>query len=153
MSNIRSTMMHRRSLLLAGASLFASAPALAAAPELTVYKSPSCGCCRGWITHMARAGFRPKVIETEDLAPVRARLGVPDSAASCHTATVGGYFVEGHVPAGDVQRLLRERPKARGIAVPGMPIGSPGMESPTGEKQAYQTLLITASGPRVFARH
>ena len=103
---------------------------------------------------MIRAGFAVKTVETDDLAAVRKRLGVPDQLASCHTAVAGGYFVEGHVPASDVERLLRERPVgARGLAVPGMPVGSPGMEAPGGQKEPYQVILLTASGPKVFSRH
>ena len=143
----------RRALLTAGAALLPAA-ALAAAPrKLTVYKTPWCGCCKGWVTHMTRAGFQVSVVELEDLAPVRAKHGVPFALSSCHTGVAAGYVLEGHVPPADVLRLLRERPKALGLTVPGMPLGSPGMETPTGEKEAYATLLLLKGGrTRVFAR-
>lgn len=145
----------RRALLL---SLSASALvgcAKAQAREITVYKTPYCGCCKGWVTHMTRAGFIPSVVEMEDLNPIRDKLGVPFAISSCHTALVEGYVVEGHVPPEDVQRLLKEKPKAIGITVPGMPIGSPGMEQPGAEPEAFDTLLILdrSGRTRVFARH
>ena len=127
--------------------------AVAQAQAITVYKSPTCGCCRGWVAHLVRAGFQPTVVETDDLLPVKRRLGVPDALAACHTAAVGPYFVEGHVPPDDIKRLLRERPKAKGIAVPGMPVGSPGMESPSGARQPFETILVTDGGQSVYARH
>lgn len=146
----------RRGVIL-GAALAcgASVPAQAAARGVTVYKTPHCGCCKGWITHMTRAGFSPRIIEVEDLAPIRARHGVPFHLSSCHTALIGGYVVEGRAPPKDVARLLAERPRALGLTVPGMPIGSPGMEVPGGKTDAYETLLLLdASGrTRVFARH
>ena len=148
-------MILRRNLLAAAAAVLAAPHAWAAAPPpLTVYKTASCGCCRGWITIMTRAGYRPKVVNVEDVTPIGKRHGVPFELASCHLATVGGYVVVGHVPAADVGRLLKERPKALGITVPGMPLGSPGMEMPDGRKEPYQTLLLLPGGKtRVFARH
>lgn len=144
----------RRALLFMGAAGLAAACAgPAQAQSLTVYKTPWCGCCTAWADHMKKAGFAVTFVEREDLAPLRARYGVPDALASCHTAVIGGYVVEGHVPAADVQRLLKERPKARGLAVPAMPIGSPGMESPDGTREAYQTLLLADDGVRVFSKH
>ena len=120
-----------------------------AAPAVTVWKSPSCGCCGGWVDHMRKAGFPVTVHEVDDVDPVKARLGVPERLQSCHTAEVDGYALEGHVPADSVARLLRERPAARGLAVPGMPQGSPGME--TGVKEAYQVVLFGGSaGMSVF---
>lgn len=103
----------------------------AAAPEIVVYKSPSCGCCKKWIEHLRAAGFRVTAHDTSDLASVGMRYGVPQKLMSCHTAVVGGYVVEGHVPTDVIQRLLKERPNLAGVAVPGMPAGSPGMESET----------------------
>ncbi|MGB3612404.1 MAG: DUF411 domain-containing protein [Elainellaceae cyanobacterium] len=97
--------------------------------ELTVFRSPTCGCCGKWIEHMEAAGFRVKDEITEDMTAVKQQYGVPANLASCHTTLVGGYVVEGHIPVTDVQRLLTEKPDIAGIAVPGMPIGSPGMES------------------------
>ncbi|HEX7886055.1 MAG TPA: DUF411 domain-containing protein [Phenylobacterium sp.] len=148
-------MMLRRELLAAAAAALAAPQARAAAPPpLTVYKTASCGCCRGWITIMTRAGYRPKVIVVEDVTPIGKRHGVPFELSSCHLATIGGYVTVGHVPPADIGRLLRERPKALGITVPGMPMGSPGMEMPDGRKEHYQTLLLLPGGKtRVFARH
>jgi hypothetical protein len=121
---------------------------------LTIYKTASCGCCKGWITTMTRAGYRPKVVNVEDVTPIGKRHGVPFELSSCHIATIGGYVTVGHVPPADVGRLLKERPKALGITVPGMPLGSPGMETPDGRKVPYQTLLLLPGGKtRVFARH
>jgi len=121
---------------------------------MAVYKSPTCGCCDGWVTHMRQAGFTVAVHVTADPGTVRRARGLPDALASCHTGVIGGYAVEGHVPAADVLRLLAERPEAVGLAVPGMPIGSPGMEAPDGRKQPFDTLLVLRSGQtRVWGRH
>lgn len=121
---------------------------------MTLHKHPTCGCCSVWIEHMQQAGFRVAVRDSEDMATVKASAGVPDTMASCHTAHVGGYFIEGHVPASDVQRLLRERPDAKGLAVPGMPMGSPGMEHPDGLVQPYTVSLVLHDGSvREFSRH
>lgn len=146
----------RRTLVLGAAALGLTAGcARAAAAELTVYKTPWCGCCGGWVTHMRRAGFSPKVVEMEDLAPLRQRYGIPFALSSCHTGVIGGYVVEGHVPPADVTRLLRERPKALGLTVPGMPLGSPGMEQPGGATERFQTLLLLdrSGRTRPFATH
>lgn len=125
-----------------------------ALPLVTVHKSPYCGCCKQWVAHMEAAGFRVQVVETEDMGPVKQRVGIPPAKGSCHTAEVGGYFVEGHVPADDVKRLLAEKPDARGLTVPGMPMGSPGMESPDGRVQPYTVELIDRAGQATaFARH
>lgn len=123
-------------------------------PLVTVHKSPYCGCCVKWIEHMQAAGFEVEVVETEDMTPVKQRVGIPPGKGSCHTAEVGGYFVEGHVPADDVKRLLAEKPEARGIVVPGMPAGSPGMEMPDGRVQAYDVQLIDKDGQSsTFSSH
>lgn len=120
--------------------------------ELVVYRSPTCGCCTAWVEHMREAGFRVRVEDRTDLGPVKAEMGVPHDLASCHTARVGGYVVEGHVPASDVKRLLEEQPDVRGLAVPGMPVGSPGMEGPRPER--YEVVAFDGEGGReVFARH
>ena len=121
--------------------------AQSAKPQVEVWKDPSCGCCKDWIAHMQASGFTVKTYETGNNA-ARARLGLPEKFASCHTALVAGYVVEGHVPAREVQRLLKERPKALGLAVPGMPIGSPGMDGPEykGRKDRYDVLLVNADG-------
>ena len=125
----------------------------AAAATVDVVKTPWCGCCSAWIEHLRQAGFEVRVTETEDLAPVASKLGVPADLRSCHSASVGGYAIEGHVPAADIKRLLKEKPKAAGLAVPGMPVGSPGMEQGA-TKQPYATVLFERSGKRqVFARH
>ncbi len=144
----------RKSLtrMLAPLALVACAQ-VAAAATIEVTKSPYCGCCGHWIEYLRAEGFDVRVIETEDVTPVARRAGVPDDLRSCHTATIDGYAVEGHVPAADIRRLLAERPEAAGIAVAGMPIGSPGMEQ-GGRRQPYQTMIFTRDGRRqVFARH
>jgi len=145
----------RRAVLLSGsAALLAAGCARAEARELTVYKTPWCGCCSGWVTHMRRAGFTAKVVELEDLAPIRERYGIRFEQSSCHTGVAGGYALEGHVPPEDVLRLLRERPRAKALLVPGMPVGSPGMEDPQGRREPYDVLLLQPDGStRVFARH
>lgn len=122
-------------------------------PVITVYKSPTCGCCQAWVEHLQGDGFRVEVVEMTDRSAIAEGRGVPRDLGSCHTAVVGDYVVEGHVPASDIRRLLEEAPDAAGIAVPGMPIGSPGMEQ--GDRvQAYDVVLIGKDGSRtVFARH
>lgn len=116
-------------------------------PLVEVWKDPSCGCCKDWISHMQANGFQLRVSETGNNA-ARARLGIPDKLGSCHTALVNGYAIEGHVPAKDIQRLLIERPKAIGLAVPGMPVGSPGMDGAVygGRKDPYDVLLVLQGG-------
>ena len=115
-------------------------------PTMVVYKSPACGCCQNWIQHMRVAGFEAKVENVENIGAIKGTHGVSETLASCHTALVGGYVVEGHVPADVVKRLLKERPKVAGIAVPGMPIGSPGMEAPDGRVQPYEILTFDREG-------
>lgn len=117
-----------------------------ALPQVTVHKSPSCGCCSLWVGHLERAGFPVSVVAGDDLNPLKHALGVPAGKGSCHTALVEGYFIEGHVPVADIQRLLAERPAARGLTVPGMPMGSPGMEVPSGEVQPYTVFLVDMDG-------
>ncbi len=144
------TAMHaplRRRQWLAAACAALAAPQLwAARPDTTVevWKDPQCGCCADWIAHMQAEGFRVTVHESGNAA-VRARLGLPERLGSCHTALAGGYLIEGHVPAADVKKLLAETPKALGLAVPGMPVGSPGMDGPAynGRKDPYDVLLVT----------
>lgn len=114
---------------------------------MLVHKDPNCGCCAAWAKHIETAGFSVKIEETNDLAAVRNRLGVPADLTACHTAEVGGYVVEGHVPAVAIKKLLEERPDAVGIAVPGMPSGSPGME---GKPQPYSAILFGPSGRRTY---
>ena len=121
----------------------------AAAPVVEVWKDPGCGCCGLWVKHLEAHGFRVKVNDTGNNA-ARARRGIPALLASCHTAEVAGYAIEGHVPAADIRRLLAEKPDAVGLAVPGMPIGSPGMEQ-GGRRDPYDVLLIArGGGTRVF---
>lgn len=115
-------------------------------PAMVVHKTPSCGCCGLWVEHMRQAGFTVEVRDTDDLAPIKAGLGVPYGKGSCHTAEIDGYVIEGHVPAEDVRRLLTERPKARGLVLPGMPLGSPGMEMPDGRVQSYTVELLEEDG-------
>ena len=127
-------------------------PAAAFAAEMTVYKSPSCGCCGAWVRHMKAHGHTVKTVDMETLDAIKKMTGVPEPLQSCHTAVVNGYVIEGHVPAADVARLLTEKPAARGLAVPGMPVGSPGMEGPNPEP--YEVLLFRADGSvAVYARH
>lgn len=117
-----------------------------------VFKSPYCGCCGKWVEHLRQNGFQVNTHDVEDVTAARKKMGMPDRLGSCHTAKIGGYVVEGHVPAADIQRLLKEKPKALGLAVPSMPPGSPGMES--SKPIPYQTLLVQFNGStRVFAQH
>lgn len=123
-------------------------------PRVTVHKSPTCGCCARWVEHVRGAGFQVEVRDTDQLEAIKQRVGVPYAKGSCHTAEVGGYFVEGHVPVADIQRLLREKPRARGLTVPGMPLGSPGMEMPDGRTQPYVVELVKPDGTTAeYARH
>jgi hypothetical protein len=131
-------------LLVACAATLAPALATAAESVITVYKSPSCGCCEAWIEHLREAGFSVEARDELNLDALRTRLGVPRRLAGCHTATVDGYVVAGHVPAEQVKRLLREKPALGGIAVPGMPVGSPGMEGPGG--RPYRVMSWTRDG-------
>jgi len=117
---------------------------------ITVYKDPSCGCCKEWVKHIRAAGFVATVHDTEDMATVKSSMGVPDSLQSCHTARVGNYVIEGHVPADVMIKLLKEKPPALGLAVPGMPSGSPGMEG--GRVDRYDVMLFDKSGKaRIYA--
>ena len=141
----------RRGLLLAVASLpFAGLAQSPAKVLAEVWKDPSCGCCKDWVQHLQQGGFAVKVHETGNTA-MRAKLGMPARLGSCHTALVGGYAIEGHVPAREIQRLLKERPAAIGLAVPGMPVGSPGMDGPDygGQKDPYDVLLLRKDGTAV----
>ncbi len=123
----------------------------AAPPEMTVYKDPNCGCCAQWVAHVRKAGFAVTVRDTADMDGVKASFGVPAALHSCHTARIGRYSIEGHVPADLIQRLLAEAPDARGLAVPGMPVGSPGMEMGA-RKDRYEVLLFDKAGrTTVFA--
>ena len=122
-------------------------------PTVTVYKSPSCNCCAEWVTHMREQGFPVEIQSRFNVKPVKRKVGVPSSLAACHTALVNNYVVEGHVPAKDVKQLLRENPKVRGLSVPGMPVGSPGMERGN-RVEPYKVLTFTPAGDTtVFARY
>jgi len=127
-------------------------PAFAAVPiAITVYKSPTCGCCTKWIDHLRASGFEVTANDMDDLSEVKATFGVPAELESCHTATVGKYVVEGHVPADLIQKMLKEQPAIAGLAVPGMPMGSPGMEG--GRKDAYDVIAFDRKGTRsVYAK-
>lgn len=147
-------MLRSISAIFLAALLGAIAPTVTAqAPRATpikVYKSPTCGCCAKWVEHMRQAGFAPDVQDLPSLTAIKQSTGVPGRLQSCHTAIVGDYVVEGHVPADVVRQLLEEKPQVAGIAVPGMPMGSPGMEGP--RKDAYNVVAFTKDGQeRVFA--
>jgi hypothetical protein len=152
--------LNRRQALAASlGSLLLPTPLLAqtrpVAPLIQVWKGPSCGYCKDWIADLEANGFRTRAHDTGN-TEARARMGVNIRLGSCHTAQVGGYALEGHVPAADIHRLLRERPQAIGLAVPGMPLGSPGMDGPAygGRRDAYQVLLIALDGSTtVFSSH
>ena len=122
-------------------------------PKVVVTKDPSCGCCSGWADHIRTAGFPVEIKETSEVNRLKVRLGVPQELASCHTAEVGGYVVEGHVPADAIKRLLAEKPQAKGLAVPGMPVGSPGMEVEGAAPDTYEVLLFSPLGQMTFARY
>lgn len=149
----------RRRAVLALVALAAVAPPARAQrelPEVEVYKSPSCGCCNDWIEHLRAAGFKVRANDVPAPGAYRARFGLPERYGSCHTALVGGYVVEGHVPAREIKRLLAERPDAVGLAVPGMPVGSPGMDGPEygGRVDPYDVLLVRRDGSSaVFAAY
>ena len=126
----------------------------AEAPIIQVYKTPTCGCCTKWIDHLREAGFTVEATELSNLDSLKAMNGVPSRLTSCHTAIVEGYIIEGHVPASDISKLLKERPSVSGLAVPGMPMGSPGMEHPdTARHEAYDVVSFGADGEEIFSRH
>ncbi|MFC5396906.1 DUF411 domain-containing protein [Bosea vestrisii] len=145
----------RRALLFGAAACGLPRPADAAEslPKMIVTRDPNCGCCGNWVKHAQAAGFAVEVIEVADVAPLKLRLGVPDALASCHTAEIGGYVLEGHVPAQAIKRLLTERPKVIGLAVAGMPVGSPGMEVPGQAPDTYDVVVFSAGRQNVFARY
>lgn len=129
---------------LAAMITFTVAARPAAVTEIVVYKSPTCGCCTKWVDYLRKQGYTVVAHDTSGMSAVKAELGVPDALGSCHTAMVGGYVIEGHVPAADIQRLLKERPKIVGLSVPGMVTGSPGMEGGTPEH--YKVMAFDARG-------
>ncbi len=132
--------------LLAAASTTVLPAAHAALPVIDVYKTESCGCCIQWVEHLQANGFKVNVNNVPDTAPYREKYGIPQKLGSCHTGVVQGYALEGHVPAKEIKRLLKERPKATGLAVPGMPIGSPGMEVEGRPADKYDVILVNANG-------
>ena len=146
-------MARRIPIWLATLTLGAAGASLAQAAEtVEMYKNPYCGCCGKWAEHISLAGFKVKVIEVEDVSGTRKKLGMPEKLGSCHTAKVGNYLLEGHVPADDIKKLIKGKPQALGLAVPGMPASSPGMNIPN--SPSYDTLLVLKDGTtRVFARH
>lgn len=147
--------MKRRDVLsaLAAAAWLPAASAKAGLPTVQVFKDPNCGCCGAWVQHLEKAGFAVMVTEVSDPAAARSKLGMPAKYGGCHTATVDGYLIEGHVPAAEIRQLLLKRPPALGLAVPGMPVGSPGME--VGPRvDPYEVLLVDREGgAKVFARY
>jgi hypothetical protein len=139
-------------LVLAAWLVLLAHPAEADPQTIQVYKSPTCGCCRKWVDYLRSRGYNVTVSDVPDVSRVKQDVGVPSGASSCHTALIGGYFIEGHVPEQDISRLLAEHPNIAGLAVPGMPIGSPGMEGPN--PQAYSVLAVHKDGKvTVFAEH
>jgi hypothetical protein len=138
------------SILLA---LFVQGAAADPLPEVVMHKDPNCGCCSAWAEHLEANGFKVKTVAERDMQAVKRRFAVPQRLTSCHTARVGGYVIEGHVPASAIKRLLREKPALAGLAVPGMPLGSPGMEVP-GKRDPYDVVSFDgAGGSRVFESH
>src|SRR3954447_2577130 len=151
-------MLSRRGFVAGVAGLFIAGRrtvwAAAAPTVITVYKSRSCGCCAKWVDHLTSEGFKPQVHDEEDMDQLKDQLGVPQPLRSCHTALVAGYLIEGHVPAGDIRKLLSDRPKAAGLAVPGMPAGTPGMAESDSAIGGFEVLAFQSDGStRSFARH
>lgn len=130
-----------------------SATAAEILPPMKVTKDPSCGCCGAWVEHIRAAGFTVEVVESPEVNRLKVRLGVPQALASCHTAEITGYVIEGHVPADAIKRLVTEKPPAKGLAVPGMPVGSPGMEVEGVDSDTYDVVLFGPEGQKTFARY
>ncbi len=146
------SLLFRFGSILFAASLLGNVALSGEPTAVTVYKSPTCGCCSKWVKHLEANGFSVETHDVRDVTPIKLANGVPRGLSSCHTALVEGYVVEGHVPAADVIQLLDERPSIVGLAVPGMPIGSPGMEGPRPER--YSVMSFDAEGQvEVFASH
>lgn len=144
----------RRVLFWAGSGVMAAVVPYARADtaiKAVVYRDPTCGCCHKWVDHLRAHGFAATVNDAASMGAVKARLGVPKTLSSCHTAEIGGYVIEGHVPADAIKRLLSEKPNIVGLAVPGMPIGSPGMEGP--DPELYDVIAFGPDGQRVFGRY
>ena len=134
-----------------GTALTVPLMAMAAAPVIEVFKTASCGCCGAWVEHLKANGFVTRVVNVDNPSDYRERGGIPNELGSCHTGMVQGYAIEGHVPASDIKRLLATKPKARGLAVPGMPLGSPGMEGP--REDPFDVLLVDAKGRSSVFKH
>ena len=149
-------MLNRRDVLLVTVAAIAAGQSCAAQSDLLikVFKDPSCGCCTAWVDRLKAAGFKTEVDETQDMAAIKTKYGVPDDHTSCHTGIIAGYAIEGHVPPAEIKRLMQEKPKALGIAVPGMPVNSPGMEIPGQPDEPYTVWLFAKNGERTpFAKH
>ena len=131
--------------ILAGAAFAPSANGQTG-PEMTVYKDPNCGCCRAWVNHVRKAGFTVRIVESDAMDMIKKQYGIPDALASCHTAEISGYVIEGHVPAAEIARLLKERPAGKGLAVAGMPVNSPGMEVRGAADEQYDVMLFSDVG-------
>lgn len=145
--------MNRREFLATAIALGCAGNAAAAPPVIDVYKSATCGCCIEWVKHLRASGFMVRAHDVPEPGEYRRRHGIPDALGACHTAVVAGYAIEGHVPAREIHRLLKERPPAAGLSVPGMPVGSPGMEYGN-RLDPYEVLLVGRDGrPRVYARY
>ncbi len=148
-------MFNRRSFFASMSCLAASSllPRTAnAAPAMIVHRAPSCECCEEWVQHIRAAGIEASIVNEANMNTVKTRLGVPDSLVSCHTAEIGGYVVEGHVPAKAIMQLLRDKPDATGLAAPGMPVGSPGMES-GGANEVFDVMLFGRTGVSLYGRY
>ncbi|MDB5762947.1 MAG: hypothetical protein JWQ21_1942 [Herminiimonas sp.] len=144
----------KRRTILKGAMLALVPPAgmaYAALPPIEVYKTANCGCCQSWVAHLRSNGFTVKAQDVANLSDYRAKFGVPQALASCHTGVVNGYALEGHVPASEIKRMLAERPEAKGLAVPSMPLGAPGMEGPRSDP--FDVLIFQADGSHSVYRH
>lgn len=142
----------RFSALIAAGLIGLPALALAAQPVIEVYKTAGCGCCKGWVRHLEQNGFAVRAHDVADPGDYRQKFGIPRELGSCHSASIGGYALEGHVPAAEIKRLLASQPKAAGLAVPAMPLGSPGMEGPRSDP--YDVLLVGKDGKAtVFKRY
>ncbi len=145
--------LNRSLSLLALSGILLAMPALATEPEMVMYQHPECGCCGKWADHMRENGFRVQQVKTLEMVLVKSEAGMPTELGSCHTATIEGYIVEGHVPASDVQRMLEERPALVGISAPGMPLGSPGMEGPYPAERYDVIGFDGKGGAYVFSSH
>ena len=151
MNGFDASLTRRSALITAAAFILQFRPANSAEEQVvTVHKDPSCGCCSGWMQHLRKAGFTTKAADTADIGAVKLRFGVPADLATCHTAEVAGYVIEGHVPAIAIKRLLAEKPNATGLAVAGMPAGAPGMEG--GKPERYEVILFGPSERRIYMR-